>query len=144
MGFQLHDDIFSGQRKWYRDVHEYVRKLQARYPVMREGTSSFLCDHYDTLPIRELHREFAAFWNYYDHKFGVRLGTSDRLTDAAKPSCAGRFANFMDAQPGDFILAHRDAWHRIGGPPMLPQNMYVDYLLVCRLASFFRQVVISE
>lgn len=141
--FQVYDDLFSGKRGWHSSIKQHMLKLEERYPVIRHQASRFLCAYSTALPVSFRSAEFQDFWAIYDHMFGVRLGVSDPLSDAGKPPCMGRFWNFFDAQPGDFILAPREAWHRIGGPPMLFQNMYVDYLVVCRLSALLRQVVLS-
>lgn len=143
--FQLYDDLFSGQRRWYAGaVQKHVDKLGERYPVIRQKASKYICVNSHSVPIDFRKAEFRHFWQVYDHMFGVRLGVSDPISDLGKPACMGRPRNLFDAQPGDFVLAPREAWFKIGGPPMVFQNLYVDYLVVCRFAAHYRQVVLAE
>jgi len=86
-----------------------------------------------------LQKRSELFWQHYDQAYGIDINRTTPLNYFGESPVA----NFFGDQPGDFILATRSAWRRIGGAPMLLQSHLVDVLVVCRLATFLRQVVLA-
>jgi len=141
--FQIYDSIFSGTHRWYSAVLEHVDRLKARFPVIGHDVSRYLCQYGHALAVVFRKRDFDEFWDIYDKSYDIKIGVSDPLAEQ-QGQCKGRFQNLFDNQPGDFILASREAWHRITGPPMLPEKLFIDILVLCRLARYYRQVVLSH
>lgn len=141
--FQIYDQLFSGKHRWFSFVQRHVDRLSLRFPVVGNGISRFVCEYGHAIAPDFRAEEFQQFWGIYDQLYGIKIGVSDELTEK-QGRCEGHFANLFDDQPGDFILAPREAWHKIFGPPMLPEKLFVDIMVVCRLAQYFRQVVLTS
>eukprot|EP00931_Biecheleriopsis_adriatica_P115442 TRINITY_DN91227_c0_g1_i1.p1 TRINITY_DN91227_c0_g1~~TRINITY_DN91227_c0_g1_i1.p1 ORF type:complete len:434 (+),score=76.54 TRINITY_DN91227_c0_g1_i1:140-1441(+) len=133
-------DLYRGvfrQKNVLEDAKKELRHYEKFHAALRHSHELGLCE--EPSPLFHSNRHLTkSFWRSFDEKAGIKFSNASLKNHEAW----GLPLNFFDLYVGDFMLASRDAWHRIRGAPMPLQSICIDIVAACRLAKNLRQVVL--
>lgn len=141
----MYDSIFS-KSNIYKVARRHILRWHTSEAgaVYASGVAQTLCqDPRPLLKVPGKDEEYAEFWSTYDAAYGVKLNSTIPIMHRSGKIIHSLINMLLDA-PGDFVLAPRDAWYQVRGAPLLQSRYNVDMMVVCRLASHFRQVVLGS